>query len=344
MDGYNARMTGAADGLTREYSQRLGVLTVDQLQAALDRFDLGTIVDARTVPGGLFGQNVLLTSSNGAYVLRGAPHYDGQFEKERYFSRVVHERTQAHAPWPFLIERSTEIFGWSYALMPQLPGEHLSDPAVQRALMPHERVTLACAMGEYLALMQAATWDTPMTYDHAADDLRPFDRPFADWFVADARDWLARCRAASSETTQGDVDWVDSIIGRARAALAVPFDPVLVHTDYKDGNVVAERTSGGWRVNGVFDLGEAYIGDGEYDLARAACEYHLFARAESVQAFVAAYTAARPPRAGFAERLALYIVADRLILWEYGQRNRIWFKEGVSFREFAEPYVSLQLA
>lgn len=324
--------------LTREYSQRLGVLTVEQLQAALDRFDLGTIVDARPAAGGLFGQNVLLTSSKGAYVLRGAPHYDGQFEKERYFSRIVHERTRAHAPWPFLIERSTEIFGWSYALMPQLPGGHLSDPIVQRALTPDERVALARAMGEHLALMQEATWDTPMIYDHAADDLRPLDRPFADWFIASVRDWLARCVAASVETTPDDVDWIESIIGRAREALAAPFDPVLVHTDYKEGNVVAERTAEGWRVNGVFDLGEAYVGDGEYDLVRAACEYHLFGRAESLRAFVSAYAAARPPRDGFAERLALYIVADRLILWEYGQRNHIWFKEGLTFREFAERY------
>ena len=329
--------------LTQEYSQRLGVLTVDQLQAALDRFDLGTIVAARPATGGLFGQNVLLTSTKGAYVLRGAPHYDGQFEKERYLSRVVHERTQAHAPWPFLIERSTQIFGWSYALMPQLPGEHLSDPAVQRALTADERVTLARAMGEHLALMQEATWDTPMTYDHAADDLRPLGRPFADWFVTDVRDWLARCLTASAETTPGDVDWIESIIERAREALAAPFDPVLVHTDYKEGNVVAERTADGWQVNGVFDLGEAYIGDGEYDLARAACEYHLFGRAESVRAFVGAYVAARPPRAGFAERLALYIVADRRILWEYGQRNHIWFKDGVTLREFAEPYTSPQI-
>ena len=53
--------------LTREYSQRLGVLTAEQLQAALDRFDLGGLIDARPAPGGLFGQNVLLTSTKGAH-------------------------------------------------------------------------------------------------------------------------------------------------------------------------------------------------------------------------------------------------------------------------------------
>lgn len=328
--------------LTREYSQRLGVLTAEQLQAALHCFDLGELLNARSAPGGLFGQNVLLTSTKGAYVLRGAPHYDGQFEKERYFSRVVHERTSAHAPWPFLIERSTDVFGWSYALMPQLPGEHLSDPDVQRTLTADDRIALARAMGEHLALMQVATWDAPATYDHATDDLRPLDRPFADWFVADVREWLRRCIAASDATTQADVDWIESIIERAADAMAVPFPPTLVHTDYKEGNVVAERTADGWRVNGVFDLGEAYAGDGEYDLARAACDYGLRSL-EVLRAFVNAYGAARPPRDGFAERLALYILADRLIIWEYGQRNRVWFNPGLTLRDWAAPFVQIDL-
>ena len=328
--------------LTREYSQRLGTLTAAQLQAALERFDLGELLDAQPAPGGLFGQNVLLTTSRGGYVLRGAPHYDGQFEKERYFSRMVHERTAANAPWPFLIERSPELFGWSYALMPLLSGEHLSDGDVQGALTSADRVALAQAMGSYLAVLQSATWDTPMTYDHSRDDLRPLDRPFAAWFIADVRTWLARSLEASHETTPGDVDWVESIIERAADAMAAPFAPVLVHTDYKEGNVVADRADDGWRVNGIFDLGEAYIGDGEYDLARAVCDYHLRGR-DVLGAFVGAYAAARPPRSGFAERMALYVLVDRLIIWEYGQRNNIWFKKGMTLRDFAEPFVTIAL-
>ena len=102
---------------SREYSKLLGVLTSEQLQAALTRFDLGTLTDAQPAPGGLFGQNVLLTSSSGGWVLRGHP-YAGQLEKEQYFSRVIHERTSANAPWPFMIEESPQLFGWSYAMMP----------------------------------------------------------------------------------------------------------------------------------------------------------------------------------------------------------------------------------
>jgi hygromycin-B 7''-O-kinase len=328
--------------LTQQYSQRLGTLTAAQLQAALDRFDLGELLDARPAPGGLFGQNVLLRTSNGGYVLRGAPHHDGQFAKERFFSRIVHERTPANAPWPFLIERSPELFGWSYALMPLLAGEHLSDAAVQRALTQDDRIGVARAMGEHLALLQTATWDAPGAYDYAADDLASLEGTFADWFVATTRDWLERCLKASSATTPTDVAWIESIIERASAALAVPFVPVLVHTDYAEGNVVAKRDGDGWRITGVFDLGEAYAGDGEYDLARPVCWYGRMSP-QGLRAFIDAYAAHRPLRDGFAERLALYIVADRLIIWEYGQRNHVWFKDEMVFRAWAEPFTQVEL-
>ncbi len=329
------------DSLTREYSKRLGVLTRAQLQAALTRFGLGELLEARPAPGGLFGQNVLLTSTSGGYVLRGAPHYDGQFEKERYFCRMVHERTPARAPWPFLIEKSHAIFGWSFALMPLLPGVHLSDPAVRGSLTAEDRLGIARVMGEYLAVIQQATWDAPAEYDYVHDDLAPIGRPFAEWAAARTREWLAMCRRASAATTDDDVAWVESIIEAAQAALDVPFAPVLVHTDYAEGNVLAERTEDGWQICGVFDLGDAHIGDGEYDLARLACAYGRRDPAE-LRAFCDAYTSARPPRSGFAERMALYILTDRLIIWEYGQRNHVWFTDPTqTLRAWAEPFVAL---
>lgn len=326
----------------RAYSQRLGVITPEQLQAALDRFGLGQLIDAQPVAGGLFGQNVFVTSSAGEYVLRGAPHYDGQFQKERFFSRLIHERTPVDAPWPFLIERSDDVFGWHYALMPRLPGINLADPEERRRFTDDDHVAIARAIGEHLARLQQATWDAPSTYDHVTDALVPLEGPFAEWFIAQVGDWLARSRAASPATTDADAAWVEEAIDRARVALAVPFAPAIVHTDYNDGNIVAVRTPGGWRVTGVFDLGEAYIGDGEYDLARAACQYRRRRDDHGFRAFFDAYAAQRPPRAGFAERQALYILCDRLIIWEYGQRNSIWFPAELTLRAFAEPFVSIK--
>lgn len=65
---------------TRWYSQRLGMLSTQQLQTALDRFQLGRLIHAEPVPLGNFGQNVFLTSTQGAFVLRGNPLDASQFK------------------------------------------------------------------------------------------------------------------------------------------------------------------------------------------------------------------------------------------------------------------------
>jgi Ser/Thr protein kinase RdoA (MazF antagonist) len=197
-------------------------------------------------------------------------------------------------------------------------------------------------MGAYLTLVQQATWDVSAEYDYGADNLRPLASSYGDWFVERVRERLKSCRGHSATaTTLEDGAWVESLINAARASLDTPFVPALVHTDYAEGNVVAKRAGEGWRIGGVFDLGDAYMGDGEYDLARLACWYGMQGEA-NLRAFCDAYTKQLPPRAGFPERLALYIAADRLIFWEYGHRNNVWFSDpDQTFRMWAEPYVAV---
>ena len=99
-----------------EYSSRLGPISTEQFQAALDRFGLGEFVSAEPVTDGLFGQNVFVTSTSGEYVLRGCPHSDIQFPREQFHAQMLHERTVAPVPWPYLLEENDEIFGWSYII------------------------------------------------------------------------------------------------------------------------------------------------------------------------------------------------------------------------------------
>jgi len=149
---------------------------------------------------------------------------------------------------------------------------------------------------------------------------------------------LARCPAYSPATTDADVAWVDEVVARARPALELPFQPTFVHHDYKEGNATFERTATGCRTSGVFDLMEGFFGDGEQDLARALSEYRTGERARR---FLAAYAERRPLRPGFEERFRFYMLADRIVIWEYGQRNRVWFPPEMSLRDFAEPFLTL---
>lgn len=324
----------------REYSKRLGVLTHEQLQAALDRFALGELIAAAPAPSGLFGQNVMLTASSGEHVLRGAPWPAWQLPLERAVAEHIHDRTSVPAPWPYRIDEATDVFGWSYAVMPHLAGMSVADHAAFTALAPDDRLGVARAMGEGLAALQQAGFDAIARFDPESKRFEPVGLAYDEWFRAYVRDGLAQCRRASAATTDADVAWVESLVADAAAALAVPFVPTLVHHDYKENNLVFQRDAvGRWRVTGIFDLMECTFAEGEYDLARFFTA-HVVDRPELARAFLDAYASIRGLRPGFEERFRLYLATDRLIIWEYGQRHGIWFPPGASFREWAEPGVS----
>jgi hygromycin-B 7''-O-kinase len=321
----------------RIYSQRLGALTPHQFQTALTRFALGTFVDATPVSQGLFGQNVFVRSSEGEYVLRGAPHYPWQFSKERFAATLLHERTTVPVAYPYLFDISTDIFGWPYLLMPRLHG---TSPADQH-LTDTEQLEIAQALGHNLVHLHQLTWPFAGAYDLVSDGIEPFSEGFAQWIVADIRRWLDSARANGVATTEDDILWVEQVIEKAHSALACPFQPCFVMNDYNPGNVLVSHVHG-WRVSGLFDLMEYYFGDGEADLMRLIAIYLEQGQQNGVRlayAFASTYLSQKPARSGFAERYALYMLRDRLIIWEYGTRpGNNWFVQGQSFRDYAEPF------
>lgn len=348
------------------YSQRLGELSDEQFQAALTRFDLGTYVAAEPVPLGLFGQNVFLTSSQGQFVLRGDPHFSWQFPTEQFYARQLYERAQVPAPWPYLIDLSQDIFGWSYVIMPRLPGEQTAHLEAEQRLTTEDQRKIAATLGTNLARMQTCTWPFSGRYDPATQTVQPFEllyelawpfpisqfedlasqtpRPIAYDELVPARicRHLARARQSHpTATTDADLLWVEALLERAAEALRVPFQPCFVLQDYKPDNLLVTHEHGQWRVSGVFDLMQAYFGDGEADLSRTAAIY-LDQALELAHTFIRAYMHAKTPRPGFAERFASYMLDDRAILWEYFQRTeQPWLKAEWTFRDWAERYIHL---
>jgi len=331
----------------QEYSQRLGALSQAQFQAALDRFDLGAFVRAEPIPWGLFGQNVFLTSTRGEYVLRGAPHYAWQFPKERFFTRLLHQGTPVPVPWPYLLEPSDELFGWSYAIMPRLPGLQLGAREAREGLSAQDKVGIARAMGETLAHAHTLTWPYAGEYDLETEGIRPLDVPFDAWVIWRLRSLLGEAIPLSDRTTEADVAWVEELIAEGREALAIPLEASFVMQDYKEGNAVALRQDGVWRISGLFDLMEPYFGDGEADLSRSVAVY-AEEDLELARAFVRAYVTGarrygRPLRPGFAARFPIYMLLDRLIIWQYGQRHGVWWAPSLTLREWAGPLTSLSV-
>jgi aminoglycoside phosphotransferase (APT) family kinase protein len=222
----------------RKYSERLGVLDDRQLQVALARWGLGDFVRAEPISGGLFGQNVFVASTKGDWVLRGVPHYDWQLPAERFFCDLLHTRTRAPAPWPYLVDQSDDIFGWSYAIMPRMPGIQPSG-----ALAREDRLGMAQALAENLALIHELTWPFPGAFDLAAGTIVAYTVGWPAWVAADVDRWLELARAHSDRTTDADIAWVAGLLARARDALAEPFQPTIVMHDYKEQNVTFRRFS-----------------------------------------------------------------------------------------------------
>lgn len=323
-------------GEAMEYSRRLGSIAPKQFQAALARFGLGHFVRAEPTSDGLFGQNVFVTSDTGEYVLRGAPHFSWQFPTERFFARLLHERTSAPTPWPYLLDAATDIFGWNYALMPRMPGHHFHDSAWFATLSMDDRVAIAGELGNTLADLHALTWPYAGRYDADSATVEPLALGYGAWIIERIEERLATALTFGHYTTRADVAWVRELIAAGREALDVAYQPCVVMEDYQPGNVTVLREGGRWRVGGVFDLMTLSFGDGEADLARLGRMY-VYEDPRLAGAFIGAYLARRPPRPSFALRFPLYLLHDSLIIWLFCLRNSdIWWPEEMTLRGWVE--------
>jgi aminoglycoside phosphotransferase (APT) family kinase protein len=316
----------------RLYSERLGVIDGDQLQRACDLFGLGSITTAEPASAGLWGQNILLSTTNGEFVLRGNPQTPWQFAKERLVAAEISARTTLPVPWPYEVGYDAEVFGWPFAVMPRLPGTMGAriwgegDDAAKHGL--------AAAHGEALAQLHRATFDSPGPYDGTMDAFVPV-ADFQAWTLERIDGLRGRCRAIDALPVDAE-RFIDEVIEACAAALTEPLVAVLVHHDFSLANTNYDATGAGFRATGVFDLGEVHIGDGEEDLIR-----FLFRRKRQERAaFIAAYSNEHPFRPGAGDRLSLYALADLLFMWEVSQQFTGWFA-GSTFVETVAPFLDL---
>ncbi len=324
-----------------EYSKRLGCIAPGQFQSALQRLHLGDFVRAERVPFGLFGQNVFLTSTQGEFVLRGVPHYPWQFPAEQFFVDQLHTRTTVPVPWPYLLEPTTDIFGWSFVVMPRLAGIQPQDPQGAANLMFADRAAIVRALAQTLVQAQQLTAAEPGVYDLASAGIQPLKRPYRDWIVEHIREKMTAAQSYNQNTTPADVEWIESVVAASASARAAPYVPCIVVGDYGEHNAVFVRGADGWQVSGIFDLMTAHFGDGQADLSLSVTHY-LRTNAPLADAFVQEYLRLAPMPPGFALQQQLYMLDLMLSFWRHWQRNegRIpGMPETLTFQDYARPSV-----
>lgn len=317
----------------REYSQRLGVIAAAQLNAVARQFGIGAIVDAWTPSGGLFVQIVMLETTTGRYVFRGNPHGYAHLTKERCVAGLIHDRATLPAPCPYQIGEDVTLFGWPYAVMPMLPGTCGRDLWADADTNGH--IELAASAGRALAMLHEVTMPALAVYQEQVDDFVPVRSDFTTWWLERLNETRTQCRTAGALSPEAE-RFIDEVIERDLPALNESFVPVLVHHDFKPGNLNFTRTGESFEASGVFDLFEAYIGDPEEDLVRMLWEVETD---EQRRAFIDGYTDKRQLRDGAADRLELYALADWLVIWGYGKVNGVWFND-VTFAESFRPILA----
>jgi hygromycin-B 7''-O-kinase len=336
-------------GEARVYSERLGAISDAQFEAVAERFGLGRFVSATPIASGLFGQNVFVATTGGEFVLRGAPHWvkgrgetewrredRWQFTKERFFARHLHERTKTPVPWPMLHDEASDIFGWPYLVMPRMPGLCTDERAILKILTPDDRREVAAALAENLLEMQKLTWDFAGDFDRTSIALEPFQGGAMQRVVDETLEMAA---ATAGTLTDDDRAWIAHAATRALAT-SDPAVNAYVHVDYKLNNLTLSKDRGRWRVSGLFDLHEGQFSDGARDIVREACIY-LDTEPASAQIFVETYAAGAGRGEFSPDRMALYVINDRLKFWEFFARpdNRPDWLEGKTFRGWTERYV-----
>lgn len=323
------------------YSKRLGNISKIQFQKALDRFNLGKFIKAEKIPFGNFGQNVFVSSDKGEFVLRGAPHFPHQFESEKFIIDLLHKKTKTPVPFPYNCDETPDIFGWKYVIMPKMPGIQLIDPEVQKRLSQVERVKIATAAALNLVEMHRLTWDCSGEYDPKTKTIKPFQNSFYSVVFDRTKTFVNKCISYNAKTTQKDKDWVLSLLEKAKKWIDSPFTPAVIMQDYRPGNMVARKVGDRWEISGVFDLQEWYFGDSEVDLCRTAAVYIEKGNHECLKEFINKYINNKQIRLGFRERLSAYMLLDRMIVWDWAQRNKnIWWDKRLNLRGWAEPFVN----
>lgn len=310
----------------------LGIIPPRSLQLAADHHGLGRVLNAELLEG-TYRNNVGVKTSAGDWVLRGAvaPLDASTLRRERFFARVVHERSSIASPWPYLLDESEAIFGWPYAFMRRLPG---------RVLHPGLEANwhvIGQALGRAVAKLHG------IRFPHIGgwrDDLGDIASPGVsapEWFKRRVADLKLRISQTSASLDNASTALVDSLVAEAELAIG-EFAPTYVHGDLGIGNLVGASTTRGFNFTGVFDLGGGFSGDPDEDLATPIWWPLHWHNQVAASAFLESYRLQRPSRPGQAARLRGYIVAGMLANWELGRRQGFdWYGGARRFCDWALP-------
>ncbi|MEC0233349.1 aminoglycoside phosphotransferase family protein [Paenibacillus kribbensis] len=324
-------------------SNRLGEVTDNQLQRVLDRFDLGRLLSSEKTAEGVMGQTLYISSTAGQFVLKGNPLFSGQWVEERYMVEQLHRRTSIPVPAPYLVDDAEDIFGWSYAVMPRLYGEHIHTLKPQAKLTSLDKQQIAEKLA--VALLELHSWKvkTSGELDTTTLAIRPFKISYRNWLYERIRYWLEDAQKYSDITAQ-DMEWVEDMLEGSRQAFDQQEAATFVMGDFKPQNVLVQDGENGWRISGLFDFTTAYFGDGVADLPKITTMYLENGEKELAQHFLAVYFEGMNAKEGFMERFRVHMLHQQILNWGCAKAmKQVTWDDKLSFAEWAQTFTDVDI-
>jgi len=320
-------------------TNKLGNVTNEQLQKALGRLSLGSLVAAGKTSKGTGNQTLFISSTDGEYVLKGNPLYEGQFAEEKYYIDHLQSLIGMPLPSPYLIDESNDIFGWSYAIMPRLQGAHMNELAADGALSARDKEQIAEVLAR--SLRELHSWKAGHfgEYDPLSKEIHPFEGGYKSWLYNRIRYWLEDAKKYSTITSE-DAEWAEALLQNAEGAFDSLYSPSYVMGDFKADNILVQNSGRGWEISGLFDFTNGYFGDGLADLTKITAMYVNNGEAGLAKRFIRSYM----DGANYAEdavlRLRVHMLHQCVLDWGCAKAiQQVTWDEELPFFRWASSYI-----
>jgi len=177
------------------------------------------------------------------------PFHRSQFVSERGTLRVLAGQLPIDVP-ELIAEGERE--GWPYLIMTRLSGVVASE--VWPDMPEGDKECVLRQLGETIASVQRVP----------PGELSQVTRGWADVM----HDQFEGCRARHQRLGLAPkfLDGLDDLLRDARELIPMDPKPVILVGEYIPENFIVARDGEGWRVSGLFDFGDVFLGFGDYDL------------------------------------------------------------------------------
>ncbi len=320
-------------------SNKSVMINDEQLQAMLDKFKLGKLISSEKTANGAMGQTIFVASTEGDFVFKGNPLYDGQLLEEKFFIENIHKRTKVSVPMPYIIDNSGEILGWSYAIMPRLPGEHLNSKRITDNLSIDKKFIVAELIANTLS--EFHTWKVTDFGDLNTDNftIEPFKESYTQWLFNRIMFWLEDAKKYS-EITVEDVHWVRDLLEQSKEAFEKLKTPTFIMGDFKPGNFLIHSRESNLEIGGVFDFTNSYFADPISDLIKMVT-YYIDANESKIAAhLIKVYCGELGEEKGSViKRIKVHMLHQRVLDWGCAKAmNMVTWDNSLPFFKWVESY------